>query len=1092
MPTPLEKAMVAIKSGDKETGERLLRLILQTNPDNEMAWLWLSTIADSEQESIECLNRVLEINPHNSWAKRSLAALEKHEHIKPPPVTLPTSQQTEVFDTTSPPLSPSEATQTMDKVQLIQKEPAIEQPAPATDSPRKQEPTVRIDRDDLPDSAADDMPIDLPTAHTGTYDVFISYSRKDKPFVQKLYETLLAEGLEVWVDWGNIPLTADWRREIKEGIERANTIIFVISPDFLASTECKAELDIAEDFHKRLVPIVFRDVANDDVPQSLASLNWLFFRHSDDFDSSYQGLIESINTDLEWVKEHTRLLVRATEWEDQNKNNSFLLRGDDLREAEQLVAQAKDPAPTTLQKQYILASRNYATKRQRRNMAFVTAALIISIVLAIVAFFQFRVAQAERDEARRQTRIALSRKLGAEAIIVAKDQPDLAVLLSLQANNVIADDKDAGTPWQLLADVKYSPYLITILHGHKANVRTVDFSPDGTLLASGSKDKSIILWDVETHKPIGEPLTGHTDRVSQVAFSPDGKTLASGSSDSTIILWDVSNAEALATRRPIGQPLTGHTDKINSIDFSFDGKMLASGSSDDTIILWNVETGQPVGQPLTGHTDNINTVVFSPDGKTLVSAGVDNTIIFWNTETGQSLTEPLTGHTGWITSLAFSPDGQMLVSGSTDRSIRLWDPATGEQIREPFNGHSTGVTAVKFSPDGHLIASGSEDNSIILWDIEAHKQLGWPLVGHANSVLGIDFSPDGKILASASSDANIGLWDISAMQFLAGHNSVVRGVDYSPDGKTIASVSSDHTIRLWDAETHETIMPPLEGHTATVWGVGFSPNGQKLASGSADTSIILWNVENGEPSDNLAGHTGDVLSVEYNPNGNLLASGSTDNTIIIWNVDTKEAIHTLEGHEDSINDVSFSPDSTKLVSASNDGTIRLWDVETGQAMGQPITGHTANVNSVAFSPDGKLLASGGHDNNVILWNAETGKLINTLVGHVHRVRSIAFHPEGRILASGSYDTNILLWDVENGYPVGPPLLGHTNDVNSIAWSPDGNTLVSGGWDDMVILWDINFDSWYSRACQVANRNLTEAEWNHFVGSDYAYKKLCKE
>ena len=157
-----------------------------------------------------------------------------------------------------------------------------------------------------------------------------------------------------------------------------------------------------------------------------------------------------------------------------------------------------------------------------------------------------------------------------------------------------------------------------------------------------------------------------------------------------------------------------------------------------------------------------------------------------------------------------------------------------------------------------------------------------------------------------------------------------------------------------------------------------------------------------------------------------------------------------------------------------------------------IAGHTDNVNSIVFSPDGKLLASGGHDNNVVLWNAETGQLVNVLEGHVHRVRSVAFHPEGKILASGSYDTNILLWDVERGGPIGPPLLGHTNDVNSIAWSPDGNTLVSGSWDDMVILWDINFDSWHNRACHVANRDLTEAEWNQFIGSDYPYRSLCKE
>jgi WD40 repeat protein len=109
------------------------------------------------------------------------------------------------------------------------------------------------------------------------------------------------------------------------------------------------------------------------------------------------------------------------------------------------------------------------------------------------------------------------------------------------------------------------------------------FSPDGRILASGSYDKSIILWDMVTHQPIGQPLTGHTDYINSVAFSPDGKTLASGSDDHTVMLWDV------ASHQPLGMALKGQTDVINIVAFSPSDRTLASGSSDGTIVLWDVD-----------------------------------------------------------------------------------------------------------------------------------------------------------------------------------------------------------------------------------------------------------------------------------------------------------------------------------------------------------------------------------------------------------------------------------------------------------------------------------------------------------------------
>lgn len=229
-------------------------------------------------------------------------------------------------------------------------------------------------------------------------DAFISYSRQDKSFVQKLCKALTENQQSVWVDWEDIPQAADWRTEIQEGIEEADAVIFVISPNFLASFECMMELEVAEEFNKRLIPIVYQDPDVEKVPPSLAALNWIFFREADDFDEAVKQLFEAMNTDLDWVKTHTRLTRRALEWEKKERNDSYLLRGDDLAEAIQHLSQPKrKPALTYIQQEYIVASQkkqaadlNNELKqaRQLRQRLWIAVGLLATVlVVGIFAIF---------------------------------------------------------------------------------------------------------------------------------------------------------------------------------------------------------------------------------------------------------------------------------------------------------------------------------------------------------------------------------------------------------------------------------------------------------------------------------------------------------------------------------------------------------------------------------------------------------------------------------------------------------------------------------------------------------------------------------
>lgn len=231
------------------------------------------------------------------------------------------------------------------------------------------------------------------------------------------------------------------------------------------------------------------------------------------------------------------------------------------------------------------------------------------------------------------------------------------------------------------------------LEGHTKSIWKTALSPDRRILASGSYDTTIRLWDIVTGDALFV-LSGHKNGVGALAFSPDGGMLASGSRDETIRLWDTTNGTELSI-------LTGHNGEIEAVDFSPDGKTLASGSWDGTLRLWDMSSleektatfpwkkRENASVLLGRQGGGALSVVFSPDGKTVVSAGTDGSIRLWNANPNLqvpaqswlrgNLTEEsfaistLRGHTSWIRNLEFSVDGSTLISASSDGTILLWD-----------------------------------------------------------------------------------------------------------------------------------------------------------------------------------------------------------------------------------------------------------------------------------------------------------------------------------------------------------------------------------------------------------------------------------
>ncbi|KAJ7824136.1 WD40-repeat-containing domain protein, partial [Mycena leptocephala] len=421
-------------------------------------------------------------------------------------------------------------------------------------------------------------------------------------------------------------------------------------------------------------------------------------------------------------------------------------------------------------------------------------------------------------------------------------------------------------------------------------------------------------------------LQGHDGEVNCIAISADGAHIVSGSRDKTIRVWDARTGEAIM------QPIKGHTGSVSFVAFSPDGARIVSGSWDHTICVWDSRVGKAVMEPIQGHTGFVQSVTFSPDGEHIVSGSDDSTIRVWDARTGEVVVEPIQGHTDPVKSVAFSPDGECIVSGSDDKTIRVWDARTGKAVMEPIRGHTDSVQFVMFSPDGARIASGSY-HTIYVWDAKTGSTLVKRILDHTNFVRSVAFLPNGVRIATGSWDHKICVWDArtgeAVMGPIQGHTGFVQSITFSPDGARIVSGSDDQTICVWDARTGETIVEPIQGHINAVNSVAFSPNGERIVSGSDDQTIRVWDARTGKAP--IQGHTGFVLSVTFSPDGARIVSGSNDKTIGVWDARTGMAImEPIQGHTSLVRSVAFSPNGAHIASGSNDNTIRVWDARTGK------------------------------------------------------------------------------------------------------------------------------------------------------------------
>ncbi|MEM1171574.1 MAG: TIR domain-containing protein, partial [Cyanobacteria bacterium P01_H01_bin.35] len=455
-------------------------------------------------------------------------------------------------------------------------------------------------------------------------DVFVSYSRADSDFARQLNEALQTQGKTTWFDQESIATGTDFKQEINRGIEKSDNFLFIISPESVNSPFCADEVEYAKCLNKRFVTVLHRKVDTAKLHPELAKVQWLdFHRYGGDFYANFSELVRTLDTDREYVREHTKMSQKALEWQRDNKNIDLLLRESKYVKASEWLqfaeTHSKQPPVTEEIKEFILESKELVEKehrqkqwqRQRTIVGMAVFSLIISGVAA-VAVWQWR--KAIISERKAEMRELKTRIISGERTL---DIQLAALKLEQQVN------------------------------GSTANIQTTDIL------------QQTVNW--EGYKEINS-LEGHENFVIGVAFSPKGDLIASASRDNTVKLWKPDGS--------LVRTLNGHENYVIGVAFSSKGDLIASASWDNTVKLWKPD-GSLV-RTLTGHENHVIGVAFSPKGDLIASASIDKTVKLWKAD--GTLVRTLTGHENYVIGVAFSPKGDLIASASWDNTVKLWKP----------------------------------------------------------------------------------------------------------------------------------------------------------------------------------------------------------------------------------------------------------------------------------------------------------------------------------------------------------------------------------------------------------------------------------
>jgi WD40 repeat protein len=610
--------------------------------------------------------------------------------------------------------------------------------------------------------------------------------------------------------------------------------------------------------------------------------------------------------------------------------------------------------------------------------------------------------------------------------------------------------------------------------GHYASVTAVCYSPDGKFIATGSADKTIILWRSSDGKEI-RSFRGSASGIRKLAFNNEGTSILSLGDDGTCIVWD------LATGKPI-KKINPDNRKFTCASFSPDGSLIVTGSRKRGMSVWDIQSGAekmkliPVIADLYSEKGfdypETGTVAFSSDGQFILAGSGDNTAILFDTKTGREIRKfkkTFSTCTSCITDAAITPDNKYVLLTCSD-SIKMFDRSSGSLVSE-FYGQGS-PEQISVSIDNRYVY-GIEYGTAEAWDIKSGKLVIKAGDYSENKVLAVAVSPDGKQMLTGGEKRVADTWDFASgkkMMTLKGYlnqvddriltssymywAALVNEAKLSPDGRFIAVGRTGNNAKLIDFKTGK-VFKTLREHNGMVISLNFSRDGKFLATGGLDGKAIVWNVETGDtvriirfPDENNA-----IFSVDISPDDSLLATADWGGYVIIWDIKTGKSVQEVSPHGNTaVYQVRFSPNGIYFISAGLDKKLSMTEIDTGEEI-RIFTGHNDLVNSINFNPGGDKIITAGWDGTVRVWDFLSGIQVMKIRAHQGGVYNAKYDASGKYIVSGGDDFMVKEWDAGTGRLV-CELAGHQGGVGDVNITDDLKYIISGSRDGTIRIWNV--------------------------------------
>jgi WD40 repeat protein len=813
--------------------------------------------------------------------------------------------------------------------------------------------------------------------------VFISYRRKDVEFVRQLAQAFTAQGREVWVDWEDIPPgVADFSREIQSGIEGANSFVVVLSPDFLDSEYCLSELRYAAELNKRIIPIVHRAVDGSSIPESIRLINWVYFTphagQPNDFPGAFEALTQAIDTDYDYLREHTRLLTRARDWLNNDRNISFLISGAELDAAENWLAHTAQHTPpaATIHSEFILQSRRVQTRRQRRLLSGALVLLVLAVIGLVVAVLSGL-------EARRQQLIA-ERRAGET--------------LSLAAASAAEEDVAAG---EYLAGFQLAYYANTSIAQPPVQTQQtllqIAFLP-GTRYA---------FFD---DLPADQSFYSGLEAGQSVRSSDQSGTTLVAEEDGILNILD-ADEQVVMRLYELYRPLvfTAAQDYDEAINPAVIAAHNQAGYYDVPIVL-------------------------SPDHQYAAVGGEGGLRIVFNDDSAGEYRN-LSEHTLPIDALFYSQDGRYLVSRAStdllantsllDKEFFVWDTSTWQTIFR-LNSFERSRDLFAVSDDGlHLLFIEASPPGYTLWDVRDSRLL---LSDQPSSgpIMEVAFTPDGDSFIVTSVPTltmrpprDFEIFDLAGSRITSfggpsSGNAIDMPILFTPDGASLRLINDDGSVQRVNLQTgevasaEETILYPAI--------VGSSASGQYVALHDFDgNAYVIWDLEAEEAVGSFSDDdffstltiSGDGRYLAY---GLIVENGSED--LVVRDAVTGAEVARFDdfaGGSDYVGATAFtfSPDSKTLIYADSQGNLRLVDTANWEQQGL-LRGVPGTVSDLKMSQDQRLVAAAGEHGTVLVWDVTSGSVVLRIEG-AGAVARMSISPDGSTLLVGDESGKMTLW-----------------------------------------------------------------------------------